>query len=333
MFDGIVSFLNRHNSFILTTHDSPDADGLGAELVFAHILKQAGKRVKIINASYVSEHLKFLTEGQEIKKWNYEEHTPLLRESALLILDTSDEFHLGAGREAIKKAKEVFVIDHHDLKPISKLSGFVDSSASSTSELSIEYACFTGVELDPVTATAAYAGIVLDSGFFAYPKTSIRTFKTAMKTLEWGAAPNQIYKQLMENSSCASLLLQKQALSSLKFYIGRLVAVMILRLEDFDEAGAVYSDVENIVNIPLKAKEVEAAVLIKEKEQGEVYCSLRSKGTLNVSKIAQNFRGGGHITAAGFMSSLGVDKTLEKLLSCLESSLEAKLLTGVEGRL
>jgi len=321
MFDSIVSFIDRHNSFILTTHDSPDADGLGAELVFACVLKKTGKKVRIINSSPVPEYLQFLTGGQKIEKWDIQEHSSCLEDSALMILDTSDEFHLGPIREAIKKVKEIFVIDHHDLKPVPGFPGFVDAAASSTSELSIEYACFKNIELDPFTATAAYVGIVLDSGFFAYPKTSIRTFKTAMKTLEWGAAPSHIYKQLMESSSCASLLLQKQALSSLKFYAGKLAAVMILRMEDFEKAGAAFDDVENIVGIPLKAKEIEVSVLLKEKKEGEIHCSLRSKGALNVSKVAQNFGGGGHVTAAGFRNYQGVDETLEKLLSCVESSL------------
>ena len=321
MFENIQSFIDRHESFILTTHDSPDADGLGAELVMASILKKKGKEVRIINSSHVPKYLSFLQEGAEIEKWNPEIHSENLENKALLILDTSEEHHLGAIRDAIKKVKESFVIDHHELKPMSKLKGFIDSTASSASEITLEFACSLEIELDPHTATAAYAGIVFDSGFFAYPKTSIRTFKAAMKTMEWGATPNHIYKQLMENSSCASVLLQKQALSSLTFHAGRKIALMVLRWEDFENAGAEFEDVENIVGIPLRAKEVEAAILLREKEHGELFCSLRSKGALNVSKIAQNFGGGGHVTAAGFRS-YSVDETVKKLLSSVESKLD-----------
>ncbi|MCL2801572.1 MAG: bifunctional oligoribonuclease/PAP phosphatase NrnA [Treponema sp.] len=322
MFDNIISFIDRHSSFILTTHDSPDADGLGAEAVLTSILKKKGKETKIIHSSPIPGYLDFIKEGFEIEQWDPDKHTPLLENSALLVLDTSDEHHLGSIREAVKKVKETFSIDHHDPKKTEKLNGLVDPSASSVSELSIELACAMGIELDPFTATAAYAGIVSDSGFFAYPKTSMRTFKAAMKTLEWGAAPNLIYKQLMENSSCASILLQKQALSSLEFHAGRKIALMVLRWEDFEKAEAQFDEVENTVNIPLKAKEVEVSILLKEKEQGEIFCSLRSKGTLNVSKIAQNFGGGGHVTAAGFRTYIGIEETIKKLLACVESRLD-----------
>jgi len=318
MFDSILSFFDRHNSFVLTTHDTPDADGLGAEAVVAAILKKTGKKVSIINSSSIPKYLQYIKEGFEIEKWDSETHSPLLENAAMLVLDTSEELHMGAIREAVKKVDEVFFIDHHEQKPMSRLTGFADSTASSTSELTVELACEIGLTLDPFTATAAYAGIVFDSGFFAYPKTSMRTFKAAMKTLEWGATPNNIYRQLMENSSCASVLLQKQALSSLDFYAGRKIAIMVLRWEDFERAGAEFDEVENIVSIPLKAREVEASVLLREREHGEIFCSLRSKGALNVSKIAQNFGGGGHVTAAGFRS-YSIDETIKKLLSCVES--------------
>jgi len=317
MFDSIISFIDRHNSFILTTHDSPDADGLGAEAVLAAIIKKTGKTARIINSSPIPNYLEFIKEGFEIEKWDPQDHASILEDSALLILDTSEEHHLGSIREAVKKVRETFIIDHHEPKPMSRLKGFVDSTASSVSEVSVELACFLGIELDPFSATAAYAGIVSDSGFFAYPKTSIRTFKAAIKTLEWGATPNQIYRQLMENSSCASVLLQKQALSSLEFHAGRQISLMVLRWEDFIKAGAEFEEVENIVSIPLRAKEVEASILLREKEHGEIFCSLRSKGTLNVSKIAQNFGGGGHVTAAGFRSYIGIEETVKKLLSCV----------------
>ena len=336
MFESILSFFDRHNSFILTTHESPDADGIGSELVISSILKKAGKNIRIINSSPVPKVLQFMTEGTcreacgnngevsgiEIEKWNPKEHFPVLENYAMLVLDTGEKLHLGAIREAIKKTRETFIIDHHEQIPSSNLKGIIDSSASSTAELVIELACSMGIELDPHTATAAYAGIVYDSGFFAYPKTTIRTFKAAIKTMEWGANPYEIYKQLMQNCSYASLLLQKQALAHLEFHIEKKVALLTLYKEDFEMSGAEYEEVENIVNIPLRAKEVEVSLLLKEKENSEVFCSLRSKGYVNVSKIAHEFGGGGHITAAGFKTKKSMQETINKLLSCVESRLK-----------
>lgn len=344
MFDSILDFFNRHQSFVLTTHDHPDADGLGSELVLSSILKQQGKNVRIINSSTVPVNLRFLINPNpvtpadtEFEQWNSAmltsgEHSSFLEKSAMLILDTSDEFHLGPVREALKKTKEVFIIDHHDQKPSTKLTGFVDAAASSTAEISVELACCMGVELDPHTATAAYAGIVFDTGFFSYPKTTIKTFKAAIKTLEWGSIPNIIYKQLMENSSCSAILLQRQALANLEFFADKKIAMMVLRHEDFVTASAEFEEVENTVNIPLKAREVEVSLLLKEKSTGEIFCSLRSKGNVNVSKVAQVFGGGGHVTAAGFRSFESMEDIVKKLLFCVETKLGLDSFTDLTGR-
>ena len=324
MFENVLSFIDRHQSFILTTHDSPDADGLGAQMVVAEILKNSGKAVKIINPDPVPGYLKFLDNAVTVESWDEVEHSSCLGNSALMILDTSEEFHIGAMRKTLKKVKEIFIFDHHEPGTRPKLSGFIDSKAASICELAIELACCMGVVLDAQIATAAYAGIVYDSGFFAYPKTSIRTFKAAMKTLEWGADPNYIYRQLMESASYSALLLQKQALSKMEFYAGKQIAVLTVNKEDLELTGASFEDTESIVNIPLKAREVEVSLMIKEKPTGEIRCSLRSKGKVNVSKIAQQFGGGGHVTAAGFRSSLSMEETLKKLLTGLQARLDRK---------
>jgi phosphoesterase RecJ-like protein len=314
MFESVLSFFDRHHSFILTTHDSPDADGIGAQMVISSILKQKGKAVRIINADPLPSSIVFMDSGSSVEVWDAYKHSALLDTSALMILDTSEEYHIGSMRKILKKVKEVFAFDHHELKP-RMISGFLDSSATSTVEMTIELTCMLGYTLDPQTATAAYAGIVYDSGFFSYPKTSIRTFNAAIKTLEWGAQPNIIYRQMVENGSYGVILLQKQALSKLEFYADKKIAVMALHKEDFEETGADFEDAEGLVNIPLKAREVEVSVLFKEKPDGQWRCSLRSKGKVNVSKIAQGFGGGGHVTAAGLIcQSAAMEKTLKKLL-------------------
>ena len=323
MFENVLSFIDRHQSFILTTHDSPDADGLGAQIVFAAILKKLGKSSRLINNDPVPAHLGFIDNLRLVENWNAEKHRPLLRDAALIILDTAAEYHIGSMSEALKTVKEAFTFDHHEPVPWPKLPGFNDPAAASTSELAIELACYMGIELDAQTATAAYAGIVYDSGFFAHPKTSLRTFRAAMTALEWGADPNYIYRQLMESASYQALLLQKQALSNLEFYAGKQIALLTLSKEDFEMIGAGFEDAENIVNIPLKVGEVEVSVLIKEKPDGEVRCSLRSKGRVNVSKVAQEFGGGGHTTAAGFKSSSGMEEILNKLLADVEARLNS----------
>ena len=321
MLDKILAFFNSYPSFIITTHDPADADGLGTELVLAAVLRSRGKAVRIVNASPVPELFQFMDPVRRIEQWDPDAHWELLEGSALLMVDTSDEYTIGVLRNIIERVPDVFVVDHHEPKPLATLGGIIDPGAAATCELAVEIAIAAGLEPDVDTARAAYAGLVFDTGFFAYSKTTLRTFTAARYLVERGAAPYDIYRQLNENGSTAALLLQQQVLSTLELHAKGAVAAQIMRKEDLAATGARFEDAEGFINIPLRAREIAASVLVKETAEGKVRCSLRSKGAVNVSKIAQAFGGGGHVSAAGFRS----DKTIEETLGAVLAKIEREL--------
>jgi phosphoesterase RecJ-like protein len=318
----LLKFMERHDFFILTTHDPADADGLGAQLVLACILRGRGKKVRIINASAKPEHFRFMDPQELIEKWDDKKHGELPEQAGMVLLDTADERTTGLMQDKVTRSKEVFVIDHHELKEGLSYKGITDPGSASTCEMTVELAKTLDAAIDADAAFAAYIGIAYDSGFFAYPKTGPRTFEAALHLFELGVQPNKVYQHLHENASVGALLLQKRALAGLTLHCGNRVAVQVLRLEDFAEAGALQDETEGFVNFPMRAREVLVSILFKESPEGKVRCSLRSKGMVNVAKIAHEFRGGGHINASGFKSDMPIDPlipiTLEKITAILE---------------
>jgi len=317
MANDLFSFLSRHSSLIITTHHSADPDGIGAEIVLSQIANSMGKQIRIINPDPVSEKFKFLDPENTIESWKNIE-TP--GEAALVILDTADEYNIGDLREYIHHASEVYVIDHHEPSAFNTFKGYIDPTASSTSEMMVELAEEAGIKLKPESARAAYAGIVYDSGFFAYPKTTSRTYKAALTLMEAGISPNEIYRRLSENTSVNALKLQQAVLSTLEIHDK--VAVQKLRKKDLEDTGALYEDAENFINGPMKCRDIEVSIVVKENREGQIRCSLRSKGNVNVAKIAQSLGGGGHVTAAGFKSSLTLDETVAMTLEKINEKLE-----------
>jgi phosphoesterase RecJ-like protein len=166
--------------------------------------------------------------------------------------------------------------------------------------------------------------MVYDTGFFAYQKTSPRSFRAAITLLELGVNPTEVYQKLRENTALRSLLLQKKAFASLEIHCNGQAASQVLRLEDFAQTGAVNDDADGFVNIPLRAREIMVSVMVKESRKGRVKCSMRSKGDINVSKIAHDFGGGGHINASGFNSEFNIDQTLALVLTKITGYLEKK---------
>jgi phosphoesterase RecJ-like protein len=320
----LLKFIGRHDFFILTTHDPADADGLGAQLVLANILRDRGKKVRIINASAKPDHFRFMDPRDEIEQWDDKKHRGLPEQAGMVLLDTADERTTGLMKDEVRNSKEVFVIDHHEFKEGLSYKGITDPGSASTCEMTVELAKTLGAAIDPDAAFAAYIGIAYDSGFFAYPKTGPRTFQAALHLFDLGVKPNDVYQHLHENATVGALLLQKKALSSLSLHCGNRVAVQVLSLDDFTDAGARQDETEGFVNFPLKAKEVLVSVLFKESPEGKVRCSLRSKGMVNVAKIAHDFCGGGHLNASGFKSEMALDQiislTLEKIAEIVDDA-------------
>ena len=323
MADIVFDFLKRNTSLVITTHDNADADGLGAEIAFSEIAISMGKKVRIINSQPVPENFRFIDKDNAIESWEEAENN-LPESAAMVILDTSDEYNIGTLKEFIPQAVEVMVIDHHEPNKFSKLKGYTDNTASSTCEIIVELALEAGITLSGKSAAAAYAGIVYDSGFFAYPKTTIQTFKAAIILLEAGVKPNEIYRELNETANISSLTLQKAVFSTLELHNNGRVAVQKLRKEDLLACGANYEASEGFVNIPLRCRDILVSVFVKENKEGNIRCSLRSKGSVNVSKIAQSLGGGGHVSAAGFKSKANMDDTLALVLKKVNKELGTK---------
>jgi phosphoesterase RecJ-like protein len=247
----------------------------------------------------------------------------LLETSALIILDTSDEYNIGKIKdEVLPYVLGVIVVDHHELGPKSTLEGYVDPKAASSSEMIMRIADDLHIIPDLITANAVFADLVYDTGSFAYVKTNINTFKAALTLMECGVNPYTSYQNLYESASMGAVILQKIVLSTLEMHAEGKIAVQILRKEDLESTGATIEDAEDFINLPLRSKDVKVSIILKESGTGPIRCSLRSKGEVNVSKIAQQFSGGGHTTAAGFKSTLTIEQTLETLLNKVKQFLD-----------
>ena len=322
--ESIIPFIERNEYFILTTHDPPDADGLGAQMILFEVISKKGKKCRIINASPIPEHFKFIDPQEITELWDEENHGHLPWQAAAIMVDTSDLNNIGRMKEPVSRCMEVFIIDHHELGSDPQFKGICDPQAASTSELAVEIAEKTGISPSSQAAFAAYTGIAYDTGFFAFPKTNQRTLHAALLLLKCGIKPNKAYKCLYENSTTRVLQLQKKVISSLSFHSDGRIAVQTARLEDFEETGTQSEDTNGFVNFPLKSRETLVSIMLKEMPGGNVKCSLRSKDDIDISKLAQDFGGGGHINASGFKTDIGIEEILKIILIKITKLLEDK---------
>ncbi|MFP4180544.1 MAG: DHH family phosphoesterase [Spirochaetaceae bacterium] len=315
------SFIERNDKFILTAHETPDGDALGSEIAMYHALRKLGKEVEIFNADPTSGKYKFLDPEKHITIIGNEEDTSLpLEEYSLIILDTSDIHNIGLVYDFIfPYVKEYFIVDHHESMENRVSKNHVEESASSTCEILYDFFVDQAWEIDFPIAQALFVGIVYDTGSFIYPKTSAKTFSIAHSLVSIGVKPNYIYGRIYESNSISALVLQSRVLSSLELYFNKHVALVTMTKEMIAECGAVYEEADTIINIPLKSEPIRVSVFLKENEKGVLRCSMRSKGNIDVARIAQTFGGGGHKTAAGFKSKWPIETLKQKVLEMLST--------------
>ncbi len=325
-FQHIIDFLNRHEKFILTAHETPDGDALGSEYAMLRALQKMGKKALIFNADPAPKNFKFIDETDEINTLESPDQLPSdLEDYVLIILDVNDTGNIGNILKYVFPAvKDYFIIDHHDTGENTLTANLIQEDASSTGEILFQLFNELKIELDLDMARALYMAIVYDTGSFIYPKTSALTFSIARELLVCGVKPNKIYNRIYETRSIASLVLQSWVLSTLELECHNHVAVQIMLKKHLEDSGATYEEGHHIINIPLAAEAIKVSIYFKENLEGILRCSLRSKGDIDVVKIAQKFGGGGHKTAAGFKCSQPIEEVKQTVLRDLDGYFESE---------
>lgn len=213
-----------------------------------------------------------------------------------IALDTVKE-RIGAAEALYDRAVKTVNIDHHISNCGCAQVNFIDPQASSTAEL--VYDVLEEEELDEEIAKAVYVGIIHDTGVLRYSNTSPKTLMTAAKLVGFGFDFSElIEKTFYEKTYVQTLLLGRALLESIQFMDGKcMVSGIEKKTLDFYHADS--KDLEGIVSQLNQTKGVECTIFMYQIGVQEYKVSLRSKGKVDVSKVAVFFGGGGHVRAAG----------------------------------
>lgn len=300
-----VELIAKSGRVLITTHTKPDGDACGCVAVLCDALAALGKKVQPLMLSPVPQWYEFVFAqkapvlGEEVTAEEIAEGR--LGEFDLIIIVDADSYgQLGDLEEYIKQNdKPVLVIDHHVTSDGVGEVRLADSTVAATGLIVFELAKYAGWGITERMAQALFVAIATDTGWFQFNNTNSRVYNTCAELIEAGAKPTEIYEKLYHNFSYARFRLMLAMLERLELHFdGQFASQHILR-RDFERTGAAYEDTENLINECHRIGTLEAWALFVELKDGRIRCSLRSKGAVDVSKIAQKFGGGGHKVAAG----------------------------------
>lgn len=322
---GFIARISAARRILLTGHIRPDGDSIGSQVAMARILNSLGKEVRSVNGHPVPPNLKtvdpeglirVLAEQQESDRaWIDALEAP----DVLLVLDTSSWQQLGPMGDIVKTTRAIkMVLDHHAVGDDLGAEMVVDQQAEATGRLVFEAAKALGVSLDARIADPIFDAITTDTGWFRFASVNPGTFRVAAELLEAGTRVDERYRALYEQESLGRLRLIGRALAKTESHDGWLMLTSIT-VEDLDQAGALPSDTEDIVNMTLQVQGALAAAILVEQHSGGYKISFRSRCGIDCSLLAREFGGGGHKKAAGAFIDKPFEETRRLVLQAIRN--------------
>ena len=314
-WNSLRRLIELNDSFLISSHLSLDGDCIGSQLSFYWYLTSLGKKVVIYNHDHVPPKFIFLRDADVMQ-------TELPDETfdVLVVLDCSNLTRLGWDAEKFSGGP-LINIDHHRDNSSFGTVNIVDVNAAATGEIISHFFDEEKIVYPPAVAEALYTAVLTDTGGFRFPNTTSAILHVCANLAEKGASPPKIYEKVYASHSQAGLLLQSRIWSSLKFYFNGRVCCLEMPMAVLDDLGALYSDSEGMVDITTTAAGVQVGIMSKHTDS-ETHFSLRSKGAVDVGRIAQKIiGGGGHSSAAGCTLRLPFDQAIAAMLAIVEQEL------------
>jgi len=317
----IVQEIQSAEKIVITSHRSPDGDSVGSSLGMLRFIRALGKEAVVCHPDACPSFLEWLKNDDEIVDFEKEQQRviSLMDEADLIFcLDYNGSGRMGKDMGGVLLAADgkKIMIDHHPHP-----EDIFDLSAShpevcSTSQLIIELIVQSGNEslLNASIGAPLYLGIVTDTGSFRFSSVTSRTHELVGKLLENGVEQSQIHENTFNHNRLDRMKLQGFAIAEkLEVLEDEQFAIVSLTESELERFNYIKGDTEGLVNMALSIEGVSVAVMLTE-NSGKIKMSFRSMGSIVVNEFAaEHFEGGGHKNAAGGVSFLSMDETLDKL--------------------
>ncbi len=318
-FSEIADVFRKYRRFAVIAHFRPDGDAIGSTLALGNALKEMGKEVIMINEDPVPHQLRFMSGSDQIQV------TPEHLEDidVAISLDNGTLKRLGARSvEALSQVKVLVNIDHHETND--RFGDYVCVRPMECATCAVLYHLFRYMELPltPIMRDALYVGISTDTGSFQYSKTTPEVMEMAADLIRQGVNVHEINRQLYQETTWAKLQLMREELNGMKLSFNQRIASYCLTNQVKQSLGVTPDDTEGLIDVLRSVEGVWLAAYFEEiEDDARIRVSLRSKvEAISVSKIAEQFNGGGHSMAAGIRMPGPIENASALILEALEAA-------------
>lgn len=287
IFQQILDKIKEYDTIIIHRHMRPDPDALGSQIGLRDIIRHNFPKKKVLATGFDEPTLAWIAKMDQVTEQDYQG-------ALVVVTDTANTPRIDD--ERYKKGDFLIKIDHHPNDEVYGDLSYVDTNASSASEIVTDFALSCDLLLSTSAARVLYNGIVGDTGRFLYPATTSKTLKIASKLREFDFDFSAMARQ-MDSFPFKIAKLQGFIFEQLKIDKNG-AACVTLTQEDLKRFDVTDAETAAIVGVPGKIDIVESWAIFVEQSDGHYRVRLRSKSHI-INEIAKRHNGGGHPLASG----------------------------------
>jgi len=313
----LVEELRGVNSFLVTSHVSPDGDAVGGLLGIAHLLRAMGKTVTCALDDPIPSIYRGLPGASTII--NAQADCPVFE--AMVIVDVASLARIGEIRAWLEPGQRVFVVDHHLADEPDGTAGFIDPSYAAVGEIVVDLFEAAGIPLSVEAAHCAYVAQITDTGGYRYANTNTRSHLLAAKLHETGLETASICETVFTGMTRAKFDMLCHVLARATFRAEGAIASSYVSFDDLAAVGGEKEDTNGLINYLRNVDGVSVGVLFTQVDQGTTKVSFRSDERVNSAVFLAQFGGGGHAAAAGATMEVSLADAMPMVLDRLEKAL------------
>lgn len=314
-FKLLLSKIKEYDRIVCYRHVAPDYDAFGSQMGMVYWIK----------ANFPKKEVHFV--GEENPRWcpdlypipeklepTWFEKGPFLA----IITDVATTERISD--DSTQKADFKIKIDHHpETDPYGDLNIVYPNIIAASEIVALFELSLSGrkYHLPKEAAEALYSGIVGDSSRFLYKPTDGATLRISADLIDAGTDIDAVYSKMYKKTM--------NDINNLKFVLNNAkftkagVCYYVLTDEDLQRLNIPSIEGKLYINQFRDVEGIEVCVSVTENKVENAYrVSIRSKN-IDIDKIAQQFRGGGHEHASG-AKLLSLDE-LPSLLDTLDKAI------------
>jgi len=302
----ILKMIKKYDNIVIARHVGGDPDALGSSFGLKEILIYNFPNKNIYVVGNTCARFRYFGLMDKV----------IDTEKTLLIVTDTPDIKRVEGVD-INNFEYKIKIDHHPFVEKYCDIEWIDDSASSASQMIIEFALKCNLKIPTEAAEKLYMGIVGDTGRFLYNYTTVKTFDLVSKLIkktgiDFTSLYSKMYLRNLNDIKFSAFLTTNMIVTENK------LAYIKLDEKTLKEHNVDASTAGNLINNFDNIEEILTIIFCSEDTANNyIKCSIRSRGPI-INEVAQKFNGGGHALASG--AKLKDFKECDKLIKALDEN-------------